>query len=201
MYDQEKTIILEAEKEDEGSSSGGARKVGAATVVALCLTLVVGYQNCAGFKTKDLVGAGFLSSQSYETLPVLDLALSDDNGLEIVSNPCRDNLDVKLGIRSDRIYIDYLPQILSGYDISEVALYCSAAISGPYEDCDLFKLEQHSTVTDYREQIESGYYDYVKYRYNDLSDGVHELYVYAAAPDLENEMLTQVSRLAFQICD
>lgn len=200
MQDRENNLIIEEDEKDE-ATSGGSRKLGVATVAALCLTLVVGYQNCAGFKTRDLVGTGFLSSQSYEKLPLLDIALSDANGLEIINNPCEGGQDVRLGIKSDRIYVDYLPQILGGYDISEVDLYCSVVISGPYENCDYFKLEQHSSAIHYREQIESGYYDYVKYRYNDLSDGVHEMYVYASAPGFENEMLSQVSRLAFQICD
>lgn len=198
-HDRENSLIIEDEQDDIAPS--GSRKLGVATVAALCLTLVVGYQNCAGFKTKNLVGAGFLSSQSYDGLPTLDVALSDVNGLEVINNPCRDGQDVRLGIKSDRVYVDYLPQTLGGYDISEVSLYCSALISGPYEDCDYFKLEQHSSSMHYRDQIESGYYDYVKYRYNDLSDGVHEIYVYASAPNSENDMLSQVSRLAFQVCD
>ena len=201
MYDQEKTIVLQNAKDNK--RPGGSRKVMALTVSTLCLTLVVGYQNCAGFHVRD-IGGSVLSSQSYDTLPILDVTLSDGDGEEITSNTC-DNMisGVNKGIGSDRVFVDYLPQVVSGYDILEVKLFCSNSIDNSteaYENCDTFKLEPNSTVHHYRNEIDSGYYDYVKYRYNDLSDGIHELYVYAAAP-ADNSMLTQITRLTFQVCD
>ncbi len=201
MYDQEKTIVLQNAKDQK--RPGGSRKVMALTVSTLCLTLVVGYQNCAGFHVRDM-GGSVLSSHSYDTLPVLDVTLSDGDGEEVTNNPCENSVSgVSKGIESDRVFVDYLPQVVSGYDILEVNLFCSNSIENStevYENCDTFKLEQNSTVHHYRNEIDSGYYDYVKYRYNDLSDGVHELYAYAAAP-ADNSMLTQITRLTFQVCD
>ena len=198
--DQEKTVILQTEKHNS-SRYGGSKKVALLTVTTMCLALVVGYQNCAGFKTKEF-GGGFLSSESYNALPELVLAVSDAQGIELVSNPCNPKADeAEIGITSDRVYVDYLPQTVSGYDISEVKLFCALYHDDYYQDCDFFKLEDNSSVTNYREQIESGYYDYVKYGYNNLSDGVHQFFVYAAPNDNSNDMLSQIAQVVFQVCD
>ncbi len=170
---------------------------------ALGLAVVMSYQNCASMKVQD---TGELAFSSKSSLPSLDYAITtvyfdDDRDMNrIKKNYCSSGHSVP-GIQSDEIYVDYIIDNLEVDNLNDVELYCKLAKSmDEYARCEDFYLQNQASVSNYiqygRDESEDS--NFIRYKYTNLENAVYEFDVFAG---MDDTMLTEVTKVQFQICD
>ena len=178
------------------------RKRKAVVFSVLGVALVMSFQNCASMK----VETGELSFSSKSSLPKLEHAITtvyfgDDRDMKrIKKNYCSDGYNMP-GIQSDEIYIDYIFGNLEVESLEDVVLYCKLAHSmDEFTQCEEFYLQNQASVSNYIQYGGDGSEDlnFIRYEYTNLENAVYEFDVFAG---MDDTMLTEVTRVQFQICD
>lgn len=169
---------------------------------ALGLALVLSFQNCASMK----VETGELGFASKSSLPELEYAITtvyfnDDRDMNrIKRNYCSDGYNMP-GIQSDEIYVDYMIETLVVESLEDVELYCKLAESmDEFVTCEEFYLQNQASVSNYIQygEDESEDLNFIRYKYTNLENAVYEFDVFAG---IDETMLTEVTKVQFQVCD
>ena len=183
--------------------NAGGRKNVTVAFCALMLAVVMSYQNCASFKVSEL---GDYHYSSNSALPDLKFAITtvyfhDDRDMKrITKNYCHDGENMP-GVQSDEIYVDYIiDENINLDNLDDLELFCKLAESvDEYTRCEDFYLQNQASISNYIQYDEDGLgLNFIRYKYTNLENGVYEFDVYAST---DSVMLTDVTKVRFQICD
>ena len=174
--------------------------------VAFCafvLALTVSYTNCASFKVKNIDGGFYSKSSGLPELhhSIATVYFNDERDMKrIKKNYCNPDEDFP-GVQSDEVYVDYFIDNL-GYTTEEgLTLYCKLVDStDPYTPCEEFYLQNQASISNYIQydnelDREVGF---IRYKYENLQNNIYKFDVYAM---INEDMLSDVARVEFQICD